>query len=119
MEIELPWPPACLLPNNANGKAWQTAHKAKTKYKGDCKALATYKFTGREGRIPVSITFYPPDKRRRDLDGMLSSIKAGVDGICLAWQIDDVQLRPITLDVGEPVKGGKVIITIGEENEPS
>ena len=37
----------------------------------------------------VCIEFYPPDKRKRDIDNMLASSKAGIDGIAQAIGIDD------------------------------
>jgi hypothetical protein len=33
------------------------------------------------GSASVQIIFYAPDKRRRDPDGILSSLKAGIDGL--------------------------------------
>jgi crossover junction endodeoxyribonuclease RusA len=43
---------------------------------------------------------------------MLSAIKHGLDGLAAAIGVDDSMFRPITLDVGEPVKGGCVKITL-------
>ena len=34
--------------------------------------------------LPLYLTFYPPDKRKRDDDNMISSFKAGRDGIAQA-----------------------------------
>jgi crossover junction endodeoxyribonuclease RusA len=65
-------------------------------------------------RIPVAITFHPPDKRRRDTDGMLSALKSSLDGVADALQVDD-SLFDLSLTVREPVKGGEVVVTVGRE----
>jgi len=39
--------------------------------------------------VDVKVTFFPPDKRRRDLDNMLASLKSGLDGVSDVVGIDD------------------------------
>lgn len=63
--------------------------------------------------VPITITFNPPDKRKRDLDGGLSSLKQSLDGIATALTIDDSRFSPITLKRGEVRKGGEVVVEIG------
>jgi len=65
------------------------------------------------GLIDVWIIFYPPSKARRDLDGMLSSIKAGLDGIADALEVDDCRFR-LRIDLGDVKKGGAIEIKIVE-----
>jgi crossover junction endodeoxyribonuclease RusA len=65
------------------------------------------------GPLLVKITFRPPDKRRRDLDNALSSIKAGLDGVADAIGVDDRHWA-LMLQWGEPVKGGAVELEIEE-----
>lgn len=48
--------------------------------------------------IPVIIIFYPPDKRRRDADNLLSSIKTSLDAIALKMGVDDSKFWPVTLE---------------------
>ena len=62
----------------------------------------------------IKLVFYPPDKRRRDLDNLFSSMKHTLDGVASALGIDDSQFRPVMLDFGDVVKGGQVVMTIGE-----
>ena len=61
--------------------------------------------------ITLAIEFHPPDARRRDLDNMLSSIKAGLDGIAEALGVND-QRFALRLTRGQPVKGGRVVVTL-------
>ena len=117
IRIELPWPDSALLPNRRNGKHWASLHGAKTTARttGYALALASIPkdWVKPEGRVPLKIFFYPPDKRRRDADGALSSLKHALDGISQAVGIDDSNFMPITIDFREPVKGGKVVVELG------
>lgn len=49
----------------------------------------------------VRIIFHAPDRRNRDLDNLLSSCKAYLDGIALAYGINDKLFRPITIDFAD------------------
>jgi len=116
--IELPFPPAILFPNKPG--SWKAKMGPRAKYKQDCylsaqthKSVAKQDINDMKENIHVRIVFHQPDKRSRDIDGMLSACKNCLDGVCLAWGIDDKRLRPITIDDGEIVKGGKVVITFG------
>lgn len=108
--ITLPWPPKELSPN-ARVHRMVKARQAKL-YKEACWALAREKNSRPPpGRVHLKITFYPPTRQRRDLDNLLASIKAGIDGVAMAWQIDDELFRPITIDIAEHV-GGMVKIEV-------
>lgn len=108
--ITLPWPPKELSPN-ARVHRMVKARQAKV-YKQACWALAKMVDVQLPpGRIHLAITFYPPNRQRRDLDNLLASIKAGIDGVAMAWQIDDELFRPITIDIADQV-GGMVKIAI-------
>lgn len=65
------------------------------------------------GEIMLTVSFNPPDKRRRDLDGMFSNVKAGLDGIADVLAADDYRFA-FTIRRAEPIKGGAVTIQIGE-----
>lgn len=112
--ITLDWPPRELHPNarphfHAKAKAAKAYREAAywMAYR-NCQILYRHHGAG----IRVRISFYPPDKRRRDLDGMLTSVKAGIDGIADAYRLNDFELNPITIERCEPVKGGRVIVTL-------
>lgn len=108
--IELPWPPKELHPNAR--VHFHTKARIYRGYREDAYWL-TEKSGAEwgEGSARLRIMFHPPDRRKRDLDGMISAIKAGIDGIADALKVND-HLFGLTLDRGEPVKGGKVIVTI-------
>lgn len=62
-------------------------------------------------RISLEMMFCPPDRRRRDLDNIIASMKAANDGIADALGIDDSKFIS-TYRMGEPVKGGAVLVTV-------
>jgi crossover junction endodeoxyribonuclease RusA len=109
-EIVLPWPPAALRPNASSPGNWRRKSEAAKRYKHDCILLTPKSIA--DG-THLAITFCPPDKRRRDLDNMLASFKAGIDAIAQVMGVDDYQFS-ISLTRGEPVKGGQVVVVIGE-----
>jgi crossover junction endodeoxyribonuclease RusA len=108
--IELPWPPKELSPNAKRRKHWSSYRPHTIKYRHDCCWLVKDK---RVRGTLLSVTFYPPDRRRRDDDGMIGAFKAGRDGVADALGCDDHAFRP-AYKFGEPVKGGQVVIEIGE-----
>lgn len=62
--------------------------------------------------IPLRLTFFPPDNCNRDLDNCLAACKAYCDGIAEAWGVNDTIFRPITIDFGEKVKGGEILVEV-------
>lgn len=65
-----------------------------------------------EGRLHIWIDAYPPDRRRRDADGLLSSLKAALDGVADALEVDDRRFVPHPYIKDEVRKGGEVRIRI-------
>jgi len=116
IELTLPWPSPILSPNSrvhhmararaareARSEAWsivQSEHGGKI-------------FSSDRTNLPISFTFYPPDARHYDTDGIYSRLKAAQDGIADALAIDDRLFRPVTIDWGEITLGGKVVVRIG------
>ena len=56
----------------------------------------------------MNLTFYPPNKKRRDLDNVYASMKSAVDGMCQGLNIDDSQIRRVTLEWGGVIALGAV-----------
>ena len=101
LKIVLPFPAAALNPNRRSGRSWQATadEKAEAVQMGKIATLDALK-----GKRPViatpvkfSITFYCPDRRRRDLDNLLASLKHGLDGIAHATGIDDSVIEEMQL----------------------
>lgn len=113
-ELVLPWPDRKLHPNarvhwavkaTATKRARNTA--CLLALEAGWKALPLP-----EGRLHLWMDFYPPDKRRRDDDGLLAAMKAARDGIADALGIDDRRFVSHPLVKDEVRKGGEVRIRI-------
>lgn len=111
MQITLPWPPMVLNPNKR--VHWSVKAKAAKSYRAACFALchqAGLRSIDWEGDIHLWIDFYPPDRRARDQDNMISSAKAAFDGLADALKVNDKRFR-LHPYVKEEI-GGMVKITI-------
>ena len=91
MIINLPWFPKQLSPNAR--EHWATIANYKKRYREVCWA-STKDAVGNaalpeSGEINIRIDFYPPTNRKYDVDNLLASIKAGLDGVAQALKVDD------------------------------
>ena len=112
MMISLPYPPSGnhMWKHTNKGKHYLTT-KARDYY-ADV-GMATYHqkaVIGIDQPMRVQCLLYPPDKRRRDMDNAWKVIadsltKAGV------WE-DDALIRSLLIEWMDPVKGGKVVVSI-------
>lgn len=108
--VQLPWPPPQLTPNAKRRKHWRVYQPTAKRYRETCAWLTK---AARVRGVIVGITFCPPDRRKRDDDGMIGAFKAGRDGVADALGCDDHAFRP-TYRFAEPRKGGAVLVEIGE-----
>lgn len=116
--LELPWPGRDLSPNGR--LHWSRLARAKKAYRAGCKAagapfaavLAPTLVRDPGARLALSLTFLPPDRRRRDIDNLLASMKAGLDGLADAWGVDDSRWS-LRIEMGPVVAGGVVLIDAG------
>lgn len=99
MRIHLPWPPSELSPNKRNH--WHKSAKAKAAYRERCRVETMLQQPGKlpDGPLALHLEFVPPDRRRRDRDNLLASMKAGLDGLADALRIDDARFDSITIRV--------------------
>ena len=115
MHIELAWPHKDLSPNGrahfmAVSRAKKDAREAANWSTRAVKPLG-WKHDG--SRLTFLITAYPPDKRARDDDNITASCKAYRDGVADALGVDD-KLFDQRFQWGEPVSGGKIVLSLGE-----
>ena len=113
MNVELPWPPRILSPN---GRGHHMAvHKAKKKAKriGGEAVIAAGRPRFPEGvPLTVTLTFHPKTRTAPDQDNAIASLKAYLDGIAGALGVDDKLFRLQQPIMAEPVKGGRVLVSI-------
>lgn len=115
LSIMLPWPPHILNPNNP--AHWSKKYKAKKNYKEACWAIAktvTPQFP-EEGRIKFELIFVPAIRRVRDYDNMVASMKSGLDGVALAWNVNDSRFT-FDVEIREAEKPGYVILKQAEDD---
>lgn len=112
--VTFTWPDKALSPNTKSH--WAVKAKAAKVYRSTCYFAALYakvkaKWTG---PIIVSLEFHPPSRRHFDMDGLLSRMKSGLDGLADALQVNDSRFQ-LHLSIGEVVKHGAVVVTISKE----
>jgi crossover junction endodeoxyribonuclease RusA len=103
VKIALPFPPKELNPNARHD--WRALTPIRSAYRDEC-----YYTTKHQNRLPkliggpdpsnyrLTLTFVLPDRRHRDADNMLASVKSGLDGMAMAMGVNDRLFRPITVD---------------------
>lgn len=113
-EIILPWPSRDLHPNARVhwSKRAKAAKVARVEACVMARAAAWHRVKWPEGRLHIWADFYPPDRRRRDDDGLLASIKPHRDGIADALGIDDARFVSHPWIKDQVRKGGEVRIRI-------
>lgn len=117
--IVLPWLNPKLWPNAKRRKHWSTYRSAEKADKATGHALTLLSLSlaqkravaAREGKITLSVTFYPPDHRKRDDDGMIGAFKHLRDGIALALGVDDNRFAA-SYHIAEPDKPGRVEVEL-------
>lgn len=90
LTLTMPWPVMRELSPNWRGH-WSGKAKAKKKLRAAWAAAALEQGAHRVMRdaLTVRLVFVPPDKRARDLDNLLASCKAGLDGLADVLGVDD------------------------------
>lgn len=114
--VTLPYPPTVntYWRTVMIGKAPRTLISAKGRqYKQDvAHACASEGCAGArvKGRLAVTLTAYPPDRRLRDLDNLT---KAPLDALTNAgvW-LDDAQIDRLVVERGAVVSGGKLEVCV-------
>jgi len=113
-ELVLPWPDRALHPNSRGH--WSKRAKAAKAARQAAFVLAREagwrEREWPEGRLHIWIDGYAPDRRRRDADGLLSSLKASLDGIAESIGVDDRRFVPHPYVKDETRKPGEVRIRI-------
>lgn len=116
IELELPWPDRALHPNARvhwakRNKATKMARVFANMKVREC-GWRKGQSVAYDGKLSLHLDFYPPDRRKRDDDGCLSSFKPYRDGIADALGIDDNRFVSHPRVMDEVVKGGLVRVRI-------
>ncbi|MCR4298249.1 MAG: hypothetical protein NUV75_05790 [Gallionella sp.] len=117
--IILPWPPASLSGHNKN-RWWVLAKVVKAQRDGAHIATLAAKLPPMpdSGDIRIHFRFVPPD-RRGDRVSFPNRLKAAIDGIADALEINDARFLP-SYEFCEPQAPGRVEVEIlGRESDVS
>ena len=115
--IELPWPDKRLSPNARVHWAVKARAVKDARQTGYWVAFAESTVPAYPGigtKFRSQYTFCPPDKRRRDTDNFVASMKSYQDGVCDWLCLDDSCFEMEKPEWGEVVKGGKVVLRLEE-----
>lgn len=116
-EIIFSYPHKDLSPNSRIHWAPKAKLKKSAKEEAYFATLAAKAKVPASEKIAVWIDIYPPDRRKRDVDNVLASLKPHLDGIAEALGIDDSRFVPYPYILGEVVKGGKIRIKLTDMPE--
>jgi crossover junction endodeoxyribonuclease RusA len=111
MNVELPWPHRDLHPNARVHWAVKAKRVKQAREAAAWMAVAAGIEPISAAALNVTAIFTPPDRRPRDLDGMLSAMKPAFDGLADLLGVDDSKWN-IALRRTEPKKPGAVRIKI-------
>ncbi len=116
LALDLPWPPAELNPNRARSLHWAARHRAAALYRRECFVAAHQAILGRirhSHNLPLTppvsatVTFWMPDRRRRDLDNLLAAMKPAWDGLVDAGLLADDNADQLSITLKPPEYGGR------------
>lgn len=113
IEIQLPFPPSELSPNKR--LHWGSLAKAKADFRTKCHLLTRdqHPEKAKYGQdFDLTMVFVPPDRRHYDRDNLIARMKSGLDGMCDALGIDDIQFLSVTASLSKDSLGGYVQIKI-------
>lgn len=119
LTVTLPWPDKSLSPNSRTDRRATTAIRQRARLTGFAltrEAMGGVKRLHKP--VHVSMTFHPPDRRRRDSDNLCGICKYHRDGIAKAIGVDDYHWS-LSLHRADPDpdKKGFVIVEIYESTE--
>lgn len=112
--LVLPWPSRDLHPNSR--VHWRRRAAAAKAARAEAailtKSAGWHLLAWPDGRLHLWLDFIPPDRRHRDDDGLLASMKAARDGIADALGLDDRRFVSHPWVRDETAKGGQVRVRI-------
>lgn len=109
-KVTLPWPEKGLSPN-ARVNRWQKAAlttSARTLARVETQNGNEQCTITRKDGLCLTMYCYPPNYSRRDIDNILASCKAYIDGMFQALGLDDHMVIQLVINLCEPQPPGKI-----------
>ncbi len=114
--ITLP-PGLALLSLNDRGH-WAARYRRTEALKKAAWAMALQAKIPRLERVCVVAEYQPPDRRHRDADNPVASVKAAIDGIVAAGILPSDEspryVASVTCSIGEPYPKGRLVLHLSE-----
>jgi len=115
-EFELPWPPSVNHYYRHVGPRVLISRDGR-RYRELVTGLVRQKnIRPFEGRISLHAEFYPPDRRRRDLDNVGGKVLLDTLQAAGIYR-DDCQIKRILLEMHEPMEGGMCFVRLEDMEE--
>lgn len=111
--IYLPWPAKELSPNSRCHWAIKAKAAKKARRLAGLETMASGIKIAGKSHIDLFVVFHAPDKRLRDLDNCIASLKSTLDGIADGLHVNDRLFR-LHFQFGEVKEGGVISIEIKE-----
>lgn len=109
---EYSWYPRLLSPNDRSN--WAKKSIDFKKYKNECYWLTSGKIDQSWEFLRVIYKFFPPDKRKRDLDNCYAACKALTDGFSARLGFDDSIIKSVILIKGDSFKNGRITVELSQ-----
>jgi len=114
--IALP-PGLALLSLNDRGH-WAARYRRSEALKKAAWAMALQAKIPRLERVSITAEYQPPDRRHRDADNPVASVKAAIDGIVAAGILPSDEspryVASVTCSIGEPYPKGRLVLHLAE-----
>lgn len=112
--------PAGLKLLSLNGREhWSARNRRSQALKKAAWAMALQGKVPPLGRVIVIAEYRPPDRRRRDADNIMASVKAAIDGIVAAGVLPDDEcpryVSKIVCTIGDPFPKGLLTLHLVED----
>ena len=111
--------PAGLKLLNLNDRGhWATRYRRSQDLKKAACVMALKAKVPRLGRVSVVAEYQPPDRRHRDADNPVASVKAAIDGIVAAGVLPSDEspryVESVTCRIGQPYPKGRLVLYVTE-----
>jgi len=110
IELSFPWPDRALSPN-ARDK-WAKIAAVKQARACACRMTIDAGYRSAPEGVELWLWFYPPTRKRYDLDNLIASMKPYIDGIFDALDVNDHEIIEIHAVREEQTTGGAVKLRI-------
>ena len=111
--------PAGLKLLNLNDRGhWAARYRRSQDLKKAACVMALKAKVPRLGRVSVVAEYQPPDRRHRDADNPVASVKAAIDGIVAAGVLPSDEspryVESVTCRIGQPYPKGRLVLYVTE-----